>query len=127
MSISRAKPVRSPQNRLGPCVVSPDASTYHSSTRTVTFGQEFSSTLDSTDTTHGLQSIAAGAMTFSDAGKILSWSIWAGAPGPLSLQVLAAAKLPIAAASEFLAHPLVSLFLLDRSGVQTLRTQITSN
>ena len=57
--------------------------------------------LDSTDTTHGLQSIAAGSMTFSDAGKILSWSIWAGAPGPLSLQVLAAAKLPIAAALGF--------------------------
>ena len=51
-------------------------------------GREFSETLEGVDTGFGLQSIATGALTFENAGKILTWTIWAGAPGPLSLQVM---------------------------------------
>ena len=64
------------------------ASTDNWSGAAATFGREFSATLEDLDTTHGLQSVATGALTFDNAGKLLSWTIWAGAPGTLSLQVL---------------------------------------
>ena len=64
---------------------------------TATFGREFTATLEDTDVSSGLQSVATGALTFASPGKILSWQIWAGAAGGVSLQVRPTSQSPVVA------------------------------
>ena len=64
---------------------------------TATFGREFTATLDATYAESGTQSVATGALTFASRGKILSWQIWAGAAGGVSLQVRPTSQSPVVA------------------------------